>query len=77
MGLGWEEEAEDAYEVLRDSGDLGGLGVCLGQCGSAYGVFPRPTAQAGHHCVWPHPDLSFSGYSKRLVFYLRNPLLEP
>ena len=54
MGLGWEEETEDAYEVLRNPGDLGGLRVCLGQCGSAYGVFPRPTSQAGHHlCLAP------------------------
>lgn len=54
LGLGWEEEAEDAYEVLETPGELGGLGVRLGQYGSAYGVFPRPTSQARHHlCLVP------------------------
>ena len=82
MGLGWEEETEDAYKVLRNPGETWPPRSLHSECAWASVVrlmecFPGRPPRLDTTCVRPHPDLSFSGYSKRLVSYLRNPLLEP
>lgn len=58
LRLGWEEEAEDAYEVLETQGNWVGSECAWASMVPLMECFPGRPRKLDTTCVWSHPDLS-------------------